>query len=104
MDRLLFVLRDPLELRDAARSEALTAAEGADRAICLVRGDGDPSGMTHLGLQQRLTVEMRACLGAAAESMPTFVVSGQAGDDVESCASGWGATRVIDLGRLGRRG
>ena len=96
VDRVLFVVQDPQDLRDPDRARALAEGSGAERALCLV-ADGDDSGLGHLRLQQRLTVELRACLGADAEAIPTFVVTSHAGDDVDSCASGWGATRVIDL-------
>lgn len=102
VDRLLFVVRDPSDLREGGSSPDLLASDGTDRAVCLVR-DGDTSGLSHLPLQQRMTVELRALLGPAAESIATFVVSGHADDDVDGCAAAWGATRIVDLrGSAGR--
>lgn len=70
------------------------APAGTELALCLVHG---PDGASHLSLQQQMTVQLRATLGPAAESIATFVVSGLEGDDVESCATGWGADEIVDL-------
>ena len=94
MNRLLFVVHEPSQLRTIVRSPAWGADGEAERALCLVHG-GDPSGLGDLGLQQRMTIELRAALGADAETIPTFVVSGHPGDDVDACAASWGATRVV---------
>lgn len=96
VERVLFVVHDASDLRAVARSPAWRSATPAERALCLVH-DGDLSGVSHLSLQQRMTVQLRAALGAAAESIPTFVVSGSPGDDAATCAEAWGATRVVDL-------
>ncbi len=98
MDRLLLVLNDPLEIRRDAQLRAVSTSEADEIALCLVVAPSEPQ-VNHLRLQQRMAGELRALLGEAAERIATFVVSGEDGDDVASCAAAWGASRVIDLRR-----
>jgi hypothetical protein len=105
MERVLFVVRSLAELGGGARSSPFVAAhastfasdEEVERAVCLVQDGDDESGLSHLRLHQRMTVELRRALGSSAESIATFVVSGRERDDVEHCAASWGATRLVDL-------
>jgi hypothetical protein len=96
VDRVLFVVRNPLDLRDSSRASAMSTVDDAQRALCVVR-DGDDAGIGHLALQQQMTVELRAQLGDGAEMMAIFVVSDRGEDDVAACAAAWGATRVVEL-------
>src|SRR5436190_14795649 len=100
MARVLVVIRAISQVRNAVRARAARLAKDDELAVCLVH-DADGGGVGHLQLQRQMTVQLRVTLGAAAEAVATFVVSGRDGDDVASCAAGWGATMVDDAGVSG---
>ena len=97
MDRILLVVIDADAVRDA-RAPELDGGHDAELAVCLVHDGGD-GGLGDLRLQQRMTAALRERLGADAESIATFVVTGRNGDDADACAATWGATRVVRLDR-----
>ncbi|HUS69001.1 MAG TPA: hypothetical protein VMZ28_30905 [Kofleriaceae bacterium] len=94
--KVLFVVRSWSALRSIGRSPGWRAAADGECACCFVH-EADDGGRDHLGLQQRMTTDLRAVLGAGAEGVAIFVVSGRAGDGVDDCAAAWGATEVVEL-------
>jgi hypothetical protein len=62
-------------------------------AACLVAPElgSFPEG---LEVQRRVSTMLRYLLGASAENIAVFVISGRPGDNVEDCALAWGASEV----------
>lgn len=94
--RMLVVIQDPRELSRIHGVHSQTAVLGAVLAVCLVHESTD-RGTDHLALQRQLTATLRSKLGAAAESIAIFVVTGRHDDDVGRCAAEWGATSIADI-------
>ena len=91
--RTLIVLSDPIEAETIRQRCSVLIADGHELALCYVlprQADLRAS----LQAQRRITMELRRALETTAETIPVFVVSGLAGDDVNDCARAWGATDV----------
>lgn len=79
----------------------MIVTEEGELAICQVLPA--PSFPRMLEAQQLLTTTLRQALGERAETVPVFVVTGGPGDDVEDCATAWGATSVVEARTLPAR-
>jgi hypothetical protein len=91
VQRLLLALPEEPDPGEICAAAALASAHGAQLAVCVIAGR---PGTGLLPLQQRMTWILRRLLGEAAEAIPVFAVTGQPGDDVDSCAAAWGADLV----------
>lgn len=92
MSRVLVVIRDPRDLLTIRRGVAVAAVRASELAICQVTDDDHLADLQH---QQVMTRTLRLLLGADAETVAVFVVSGRVGDDAASCAESWGADVIV---------
>jgi hypothetical protein len=94
MQRVLVVLRGPIEVEAVRRRCALEIAEPFELAVCHVLPEGRDGFNEGLRAQQEITAALRLVLGRRAETVAVFVASERHGYRVDDCMKDWGATLV----------
>jgi hypothetical protein len=95
MQRILVVLRAPIDVETVRRRCSLGVAQAHEMAVCYVLQPHETSVEAAVQAQRRITDSLRQVLDRWAETIPVFVVTECDGDGIQDCASEWGAT-VVD--------
>ena len=95
MQRILVVLRGPVDTDVVRRRCTLDVAGPYEMAICHVLPAGEDGVRESLQAQREITAALRAVMGRKAETIAVLVVSERPGYGVDECARDWGAT-VVD--------
>ena len=94
MQRILVVLRGPIDVGTVRRRCALTVTGPYEMAVCHVLPAGHDGIRDSLHAQKQITAALRVVLGGRAENVAVLVASDRLGEGVDECAKEWGATLV----------
>jgi hypothetical protein len=94
MQRILVVLRGPIDIGAVRRRCALDVTGPYEMAVCHVLPAGHDGIRDGLHAQKEITAALRVVLGGRAENVAVLVASERQGEGVDECAKEWGATLV----------